>query len=185
MGTERLARRLVSGSPAATEALGEVLGRRLPAGSVVALAGELGTGKTCFVRGLARGLGIEDGVASPTFTLMQAHEGGRLPLFHFDAWMEGRQKALFLDGGDEWLYAGGVAVVEWADRVAEWLPLPRLELTLSHAGPGERVLELAWIGPEGGPGDDPEGEQALRGLVEDLELPPGIRVAQGRAPETR
>src|SRR5687767_999122 len=107
MGESERERAFLSRSPEATEAFAEAIGRRLRAGSVIALSGELGAGKTCFTRGLARGLGIEDDVTSPTFALMAAHEG-RLALYHFDAWMEGREKALFLDGGDEWLHGGGV-----------------------------------------------------------------------------
>ena len=171
----RFERRLRSSSPEATEALGEALGRRLPAGAVVALEGELGSGKTCFVRGLARGLGIEEGVASPTYTLMAAYDGGRLPLYHFDAWFEGREKALLADGGDEWLYAGGVAVVEWAGRVAHWLPVPRLELVLTHTGPETRRLGLAWVGgPPSATAGPERGEEPLRALVRELALPEGI-----------
>lgn len=164
------ARVLLSASAEATSALAEALGRVLPAGTVVALDGDLGAGKTCFVRGLARGLGIADVVASPTYTLMQAFEGGRLPLYHFDAWMEGREKALFADGGDEWLRAGGIAVVEWAERVAEWLPEPRLAVRLEHAGPDLRVLRLRVVGEPGTP---------LAGRIAALALPAGISEGEG------
>lgn len=125
-----------------TEALGEALGALVVAGDVIALDGDLGAGKTAFVRGLARGLGVPGDIASPTYILMDAYEGGRVPLYHFDAWMEGREKALFLDGGDEWLSAGGVAVVEWAARVLEWLPLPRLAVRLGHLSLEARSAEL-------------------------------------------
>jgi len=138
----------------ATEALGAALGTLAEAGDVIALEGELGAGKTALVRGIARGLGAGDDVASPTYILMDAHHGGRLPLFHFDAWMEGREKALFLDGGDEWLRAGGVAVVEWAGRVDAWLPRPRLAVTLEHVSLEARRATLTAIGgSEAGVGD--------------------------------
>ena len=130
---------------AATEALGAALGRGLPAGSVVALSGELGSGKTALVRGLARGLGVEDEVASPTYTLMHAY-AGRVPLYHFDAWLEGREKALLADGGDEWLGGDGVAVVEWAERVRAWLPGVRLEVTLEHRGADRRGVRVEALG---------------------------------------
>jgi len=107
----------------------------LPAGSTVGLVGELGAGKTTFVRGLARGLGVEDAVVSPTFTRMR-ELSGRLALYHFDAWRAG-SAALLAEGG-EFLGGDGVAVVEWADRVGEWLPLPRLELRLRHVDPERR-----------------------------------------------
>jgi tRNA threonylcarbamoyladenosine biosynthesis protein TsaE len=154
----RWALRLVG--PEATEALGEALGRLAAAGDVVALHGDLGAGKTTFVRGLARGLGAPDEVASPTYTLMDTLEGGRLPLFHFDAWMEGREKALFLDGGDEWLRAGGIAVIEWAARVAEWLPVPRWEVTLEHQSLEERRAVVQVV--EAAPGPFRARLQALR-----------------------
>jgi tRNA threonylcarbamoyl adenosine modification protein YjeE len=100
---------------------------------VIGLDGELGTGKTALVRGLAAGLEIEDAVTSPTYTLMHSYPG-RLELFHFDAWMEGREAAFLDGGGSEWFTSGGVAVVEWASRVARFLPEDRLELELSHQG---------------------------------------------------
>ena len=125
MGAERC---LLSLGEDATEAVGAALGADCRPGTVIALTGDLGAGKTCLVRGLARGLGIHEGVASPTYTLMQAHEGGRLPLYHFDAWMEGREKAWLAEGGGAWLRDEGVAVIEWAGRVRDWLPEPRLEV---------------------------------------------------------
>ena len=79
----------ISNSPAETEALGEALAARLTAGTVVAFTGDLGAGKTAFTRGLARGLGVPDRVTSPTFTIVNEYEGGRLPLFHFDMYRLG------------------------------------------------------------------------------------------------
>ncbi len=168
--TEMLAGR-TSESPEATEALGELLGRTLGAGSVIALVGDLGVGKTCFVRGLGKGLGLPPGVASPTYTLMQAHEGGRLPLYHFDAWMEGREAALFEDGGDEWLRGEGIAVVEWAGRVEAWLPRPCLWVELGHLAPERRSVRIGLaLGPE--PADGAHG--ALRSLIAALHWPTGM-----------
>ena len=166
-------RAVLSRCAAATGRLGEVFGRLAPAGSVLALEGELGSGKTCFVRGLARGLGAPPGVASPSYTLTQEHTGGRLTLYHFDAWMEGREKALFADGGDEWLRAGGVAAVEWADRVAEWLPEPRLSVVLEHLGPDRRAVRLRVVGGPSHPAVR-AAEAVLAGLIGSLTLPPGV-----------
>ncbi len=137
---------LVSASPEATEALGAELASRLRPGDVVALVGELGAGKTCFARGVARGLGVSGPVASPTFTLMHAHEG-RMPVYHLDAWMKDRGEAFLEDGGAEWLTAGGVALVEWADRVEAWLPAERFEVRLEHRGESRRGVEVRWRGP--------------------------------------
>lgn len=122
-----------SGSAEATEALGEALGRALVGGELVLLDGELGAGKTCFARGLARGLDVTDPVSSPTYALLQTY-AGRLRLLHFDAWMEGRERAFLRDGGLEELDAHGVALVEWGERVAEVLPRPRLRIALAHEG---------------------------------------------------
>ena len=160
-GPERV---LVSASPAATEALGELLGGALGPGDVVALEGELGSGKTCLVRGLARGLGVTDPVTSPTFTLMHTY-AGRVPLHHFDAWMEGREQALLEGGGAEWLRAEGVAVVEWAERVSAWLPEPRIRIRLGHLDPERRRIGLSAVGAAGG---------RLAGLLEALKPPPGM-----------
>ena len=176
MGIERVWS-LRSSSPEATEALGASLGGRVTRGSVIALSGDLGAGKTCFVRGLARGLGIVEPVSSPTYTLMQAYETGRLPLYHFDAWMEGREKALFLDGGDDWLYGAGVSVIEWSERVAEWLPAARLEVSLSHVGITERRIVLT--APGRSPAAAPEGDRGpdagvWMGLLDALDWPPGL-----------
>lgn len=169
--------------PEATEALGEALGRAAVAGDVIALHGELGAGKTTLTRGLAVGLGVPDDVASPTYILMDAHTGGRLPLYHFDAWMEGREKALFLDGGDEGLRSEGVAVVEWAGRVAAWLPAPRLEVELRHVCLAERLAVLRVVEGEGTAGGTRPGAAGygarLAALVAALAPLPGVRVLAG------
>ena len=151
MATERrVVRRFVSRAPAATEALGAALGRALGPGTVVALDGDLGSGKTCLVRGLARGLEVEEPVTSPTFALLQSY-AGKLELHHFDAWMEGRERAFLLDGGDVSFGSDGVAVVEWAGRVAEFLPVPRLSIGLEHRGVDERAITLAVEDEAGAP----------------------------------
>jgi len=120
-------------STEATSHLGWLIGQVATPNLVLALDGELGTGKTALVRGLAVGLDVEDAVSSPTYTLMHSYRG-RLELFHFDAWMEGREAAFLDGGGAEWFTSGGVAVVEWASRVIRHLPADRLELKLSHQG---------------------------------------------------
>jgi tRNA threonylcarbamoyladenosine biosynthesis protein TsaE len=109
----------ISHSPAATEALGEALGRVATRGLVITLSGELGAGKTQFVRGLARGLGVTSRVHSPTFTLVNEYGGGRLKLFHLDLYRLATPEQLFGAGIEEFLTPDGVAVIEWAERIAD------------------------------------------------------------------
>lgn len=139
-------REFQTSSPEETEALGEALAALLGPGDVVALDGELGAGKTCFVRGLARGLGCRTAVSSPTFQLMHTH-AGRVPLYHLDAWMTERGEGFLADGGAEWLTGEGVAAVEWAGHVAGWLPDARFEVRLAHAGEERRSVAVRWTGP--------------------------------------
>ena len=104
-----------------TEALGCRLGRVLEPGTVIAYTGDLGAGKTAFTRGLARGLGVPDRVTSPTFTIVNEYEGGRLPLFHFDMYRLGSSEELFDIGWEDYLARGGVCAVEWSENVDDAL----------------------------------------------------------------
>ena len=166
---------LRSTSPEETEAIGAALGAELEAGALVALDGELGAGKTAFVRGVARGLGVEEPVTSPSFTLMHEYRG-RLTVRHFDAWMTGREEA-FLDGGGAEEFEGdGVAILEWATRVERFLPADRLEVVLEHRGPTERRLTLRVLGA-----GRPDLLRALAAAVR--AAPPGD--AAGAPPEGR
>jgi tRNA threonylcarbamoyladenosine biosynthesis protein TsaE len=124
---------------AATEALGRSLGRRLFAGAVVGLVGPLGAGKTHLVRAVAEGLGIADGrlVSSPTFVLIQEYDA-RLPVYHFDAYRLRSEEEFFDLGAHEYFEAGGVCLVEWADRVSGALPRERLTVRLEVTGETSR-----------------------------------------------
>ena len=113
--------RFITNGPEETEALGARLARALEPGAVVAFTGDLGAGKTAFVRGLARGLGIRDRGTSPTFTIVNEYEGGRLPLFHFDLYRLGCADELFDIGWEDYLARGGVCAVEWSERMEELL----------------------------------------------------------------
>lgn len=136
-------------SPEETEALGERLGNLLRAGDMLALFGDLGAGKTTLVRGLARGLGSEDRVSSPTFVLMHLYDG-RLPVYHFDAYRLSGPSDLLGIGADEYLEGDGVAVVEWSERAEGILPPERVDVFLSMgASPDERVLRLEGRGLRG------------------------------------
>ena len=107
----------VTNSPRETEDTGAALAERLEPGTVVAFTGDLGAGKTAFVRGLARGLGIRERVTSPTFTIVNEYEGGRLPLFHFDMYRLGSADELFDIGWEDYLARGGVCAVEWSENI--------------------------------------------------------------------
>lgn len=104
-----------------TEQIGADLAPQLGPGTVLAFTGDLGAGKTAFVRGLARGLGVAERVTSPTFTIVNEYEGGRLPLFHFDMYRLGSSDELFDIGWEDYLARGGVCAVEWSEIVADAL----------------------------------------------------------------
>ena len=107
----------ISHSPADTEALGEKFGRVAQRGQIMALSGDLGAGKTQFVRGLARGLEIPTRVHSPTFTLVNEYGGGRLKLFHLDLYRLETAAQVLSAGIEEFLQPDGVSVIEWAERI--------------------------------------------------------------------
>jgi len=109
----------ISHSPADTAALGEQWGRVAQSGLVIGLSGDLGAGKTQFVKGLARGLGIAARVQSPTFALVNTYNGGRLTLFHLDLYRLDTREQIVAAGLEEYLQPDGVTVIEWAER---WLP---------------------------------------------------------------
>jgi tRNA threonylcarbamoyladenosine biosynthesis protein TsaE len=106
----------ISRSPAETAVLGETWGRTVQRGLVIGLCGDLGAGKTQLVKGLARGLGIETLVHSPTFALVNVYPGGRLPLFHLDLYRLDTPDQILAAGLEEYLHPDGVAVIEWAER---------------------------------------------------------------------
>ena len=108
---------MTSHTPAETEALGQVFGRAAKSGLVIALSGDLGAGKTQFVKGLARGLGISMRVHSPTFTLVNEYNGGRLKLFHLDLYRLETCEQILSAGIEELLKPDGVSVIEWAERI--------------------------------------------------------------------
>ena len=136
-----------SNSVAETESLGEELARRLEPGAVVAFSGDLGAGKTAFVRGMARGLGIVERVTSPTFTIVNEYEGGRLPLFHFDMYRLGSADELYDIGWEDYLVRGGVCAVEWSENIREALEEGCILVDIRRGeNDGQRIIR---IGREG------------------------------------
>jgi tRNA threonylcarbamoyladenosine biosynthesis protein TsaE len=144
------ARTLVSRSPEETQAIGEQLGARLTPGAVVACTGELGAGKTCFLQGLARGLGVTTDVTSPTFVLINQYRG-RLPVYHLDAYRTGSLTELVDLGLEEMLQGDGVTVVEWADKLLPLLPAART-IHVHLSGLGDEPREIRIEEPASDPG---------------------------------
>lgn len=131
---------LLSHSSLHTERLGERLGAAARPGDVFALRGELGVGKTVFVRGLARGMGLGAPVSSPTFVLVNEYDG-RVPLYHIDFYRLDARR-LSNVGWEEYLELGGVVAIEWPDRAEALLPDDRLDLRLEHVADSKRRVRL-------------------------------------------
>ena len=134
--------RIISNSVEETEHLGADLAAKLPAGSVVAFTGDLGAGKTAFVRGMARGLGVAERVTSPTFTIVNEYEGGGLSLFHFDLYRLESADELFDIGWEDYLGRGGVCAVEWSEKVADALDGAVRVHIRRGGGESERVITI-------------------------------------------
>ena len=127
--------------------LGEKLGALLGAGDLICLYGGLGAGKTCFAQGIARGLGVEGAVTSPTFTLINEHYG-RLPFFHMDVYRLDSVAEMEDLGYEEYFYDGGVTLVEWAEKIDELLPEDRLDISIDRTGEGEDFRQVT-LSPRG------------------------------------
>jgi len=117
-------------SPEDTYALGQIIGKEAVAGSVYTLVGDLGVGKTVFTQGLAEGLGIAEPVNSPTFTIVQVYEEGRLPFYHFDVYRIGDVSEMDEVGYEEYVYGDGVSLIEWANLIEEILPARYTQITI-------------------------------------------------------
>jgi tRNA threonylcarbamoyladenosine biosynthesis protein TsaE len=137
---------LISTSVAQTQAIGAALSKQLEPNDVLILLGDMGAGKSEFTRGLARGLGVTGYVTSPTFTIMQLHDTGRLPLYHFDWYRLESAEELYELSMDEYLQNGGVAVIEWPSRAEEVLPESYLEVALEPLGDDERRITFTPAG---------------------------------------
>ena len=130
-----------------TRALGEKLAASLRLGDVLLLLGDMGAGKSELTRGIARGLGIQGPVASPTFTILQVYDEGRIPLYHFDWYRLESADELYEMGMDEYLGGDGIAIIEWPSQCPEAIPPCRLEITLTPLA--DTVREITWRGVGG------------------------------------
>ncbi|MFC1529807.1 tRNA (adenosine(37)-N6)-threonylcarbamoyltransferase complex ATPase subunit type 1 TsaE [Gemmatimonadota bacterium] len=133
---------------AATESFAAELAVSLGRGSVVALTGPLGAGKTTFVKSVARALGVEEDVTSPSFVRLNVY-AGRHPVYHLDLYRVKDSAEFLAFGLDEWLDTDGVTLIEWADRVAELLPAHSITVTLDYDEEGEGRLVTVTDGPPG------------------------------------
>lgn len=118
-------------APEETFALGYEIGEKAQPGDVYTLIGDLGVGKTVFTQGVAKGLGIKEAVSSPTFTILQIYEEGRLPFYHFDVYRIGDAEEMDEIGYEDYFYGDGVCFIEWANLIEEILPEHYKEITIT------------------------------------------------------
>lgn len=138
--------KLISHSPEETRAAGARLAETLRGGEVVAFTGDLGAGKTAFVSGMAEALGVEDRVTSPTFTIVNEYEGGRLPLFHFDMYRLGSADELFHIGWEDYLARNGVCAVEWSENVADAIEGDAIRVSITRGeGDNDRIIDIEGV----------------------------------------
>lgn len=123
--------------------------KELHAGDVLCLRGDLGAGKTHFVKGLVQAFGIESNeVNSPTFTLIHEYRKGTIPFFHFDCYRFKHPSEALEIGIEEYLYGEGICCIEWPERIEELLPAERIEITISHSKEDERMIEVVKFGQQ-------------------------------------
>lgn len=113
-----------------TFTLGEQIGQEAKQGQVFTLVGDLGVGKTVFTQGLAKGLGIKESISSPTFTIVQIYEEGRLPFYHFDVYRIADIEEMDEIGYEDYIYGQGVSLIEWSNLIEEILPENRIEIVI-------------------------------------------------------
>ena len=138
----------ITNSPEETEELGFRLAKSLKGGEVVAFRGGLGMGKTCFTRGLARGLGFKGDVTSPTFALINEYIGGRLPLYHFDMYRISGWEDLYSTGFFDYIEQNGVIAAEWSENIENALPESTVTVTFVRLGDNKREITVNGACPE-------------------------------------
>jgi len=144
-------RELVSSSPEETQALGEELAGQLEPGDVLAFFGDLGSGKTCMIQGICRGLGVADYVTSPTFILINEYagrlQGQPIPVYHFDLYRLREAEELEDLGAEEYFYGQGICLIEWAEHAGRMLPGRRREVAMEYLTPTERRVAMRSLTP--------------------------------------
>lgn len=138
-------REIVIRSEEDTKRFGTLLAEDLIPGDVIALIGDLGTGKTTLTKYIAKGLGIEQSITSPTFTIVSEYHEGRLPLYHFDVYRVNNLDDMFEIGTEEYFYGDGVSIVEWADLIEDILPEDTLYIYIEYGEKeGERIYRCTF-----------------------------------------
>ncbi len=135
----------ITNNPHETEMLGERLAATLKGGEVLAFSGEMGAGKTCFTRGLARGLGFSGSVTSPTFALINEYLGGRLKLYHFDMYRISSWEDLYSSGFFDYKESGGVLAVEWSENIAGALDEDTVFIDITKCGENSRKIVITGV----------------------------------------
>lgn len=140
MSKGMLMEKYISESPQQTEQIGEMFGKKINSGVVIAFRGGLGMGKTCFTRGLARGLGSTDQVTSPTFALINEYLSGRLPLYHFDMYRISGWEDLYSTGFFDYIEEGGVIAAEWSENIENALPENTIYIEFNRLDDNKREI---------------------------------------------
>lgn len=134
-----------SNSPNDTEMIAKALVKKLKPSDVICLRGDLGVGKTAFVQGLVKGLGVTEPISSPTFTIVNCYTGGKMPIYHFDVYRIEDSDEMYEIGFDEYVYGDGVTVIEWPDNIADILPDNAYNITIEkdyEKGENFRRIEI-------------------------------------------
>ena len=128
-----------------TKKTGIEIGRRVKAGTVIALSGDLGTGKTALTKAVAEGLGVKEVITSPTFNIVKQYETGRLPLYHFDVYRIGDVDEMYELGYEEFFFVSGVSIVEWADLIEDIIPEDAVRIEIEYGEKeGERIYKCTF-----------------------------------------
>lgn len=134
----------ITNSAEETFLLGEKIGKLIQSGTILALSGDLGAGKTALSQGIARGLGIEEQVVSPTFVLIQEYEGGRLPFYHMDMYRLEKEQEFAGLGLEDYFNSDGVIAVEWAERLGSLLPPDHISIHIQYLSDQQRKIEISY-----------------------------------------
>ncbi len=143
MGVEFRLKKYISSSPKETEIIGSSLAEKLKGNEVIALFGGMGAGKTAFTRGLASGLGVTDGVSSPTFALVHEYEG-KFPIFHFDMYRVTNYDDLYSTGFFDYI-ENGIIVIEWSENIEEAIPKDAIRISINPISETEREITVSGV----------------------------------------